>query len=50
MDIKSLKGKNENFWKTFITHYEPDRLPRLKDFFDEIAGDINHDVVVFVVI
>ena len=38
--IQALKQKLE-FWKTCICHHELDSFPILKDFSDEIYGNIN---------
>ena len=28
-------------WKTYVSYHELDRFPILKDFSDEISGDLN---------
>ena len=38
--VGAFQGKQE-FWKTHINASELDSLPILKDFSDEISGDIN---------
>lgn len=38
--ISAFKQKLE-FWKTCICHHELDNFPVVKDFSDEIDGDIN---------
>ena len=36
-----LACKNENFWKTCISYYEPNIYPLIREFYDEIGDDIN---------